>query len=241
MALPPSSCWRHSGIRGARSIVCRWPTLADANQLDRGDSIAGLQALVVPVPPVAEPSARTRLYVVRRGDTLVTIADRFGVSLEPAAALERNPFRHPGGAGPPPARGRARTGAPRLNLRIVTEPRPPRPRARPAPGIQDACRSVRVRGRTKPLGKTKSERAPATTRPQESPPQNRSGQSGLERQEIRSAVACHSRRGRKNRSKFAISRLCFACLSVQAKATIACASKMFSPALRNSELNCNQR
>ena len=55
--------------------------LATANQLDRDDSIAGLQALVVPVPPALEPLARTRLYIARRGDTLVTIADRFGVSL----------------------------------------------------------------------------------------------------------------------------------------------------------------
>jgi membrane-bound lytic murein transglycosylase D len=54
--------------------------LAAANQLTAGDSIAGVEALVVPVPPAAEPS-RSRLYTVRRGDTLVTIADRFGVSL----------------------------------------------------------------------------------------------------------------------------------------------------------------
>jgi membrane-bound lytic murein transglycosylase D len=55
--------------------------LADANQLAAGDSIASVEALVVPVPPAAEPSTHTRLYTVRRGDTLVTIADRFGVSL----------------------------------------------------------------------------------------------------------------------------------------------------------------
>jgi peptidoglycan lytic transglycosylase D len=55
--------------------------LAEANQLSAGDSIASVEALVVPVPPSAEPSSRTRLYTVRRGDTLVTIADRFGVSL----------------------------------------------------------------------------------------------------------------------------------------------------------------
>ncbi len=55
--------------------------LAAANQLSAGESVAGVEALVVPVPPAAEPSARTRLYTVRWGDTLVTIADRFGVSL----------------------------------------------------------------------------------------------------------------------------------------------------------------
>jgi membrane-bound lytic murein transglycosylase D len=58
--------------------------LASANQLTESQGsqgFAGIEALVVPVPLAAEPSASIRMYTVRRGDTLVTIADRFGVSL----------------------------------------------------------------------------------------------------------------------------------------------------------------
>ena len=56
--------------------------LAAANQLSEGQSLSGVDALVVPTAPVATRSAHTMLYTVRRGDTLVSIADRFGVSLE---------------------------------------------------------------------------------------------------------------------------------------------------------------
>jgi len=56
--------------------------LASANQLREADSIQGVQGLVVPQAPVAAPSSRRVLYTARRGDTLVTISDRFGVSLD---------------------------------------------------------------------------------------------------------------------------------------------------------------
>jgi membrane-bound lytic murein transglycosylase D len=54
--------------------------LAAANQLGVNDSLQGIDALVIPVPLSESPKERA-LYTVRRGDTLVTIADRFGVSL----------------------------------------------------------------------------------------------------------------------------------------------------------------
>jgi membrane-bound lytic murein transglycosylase D len=57
------------------------PALAAANQLRENESIQGLEALVVPTPPSAAPPAHMILYTARKGDTLVTIADRFGVSL----------------------------------------------------------------------------------------------------------------------------------------------------------------
>jgi membrane-bound lytic murein transglycosylase D len=55
--------------------------LAAANQIRTDQPLTGVEALIVPVPFQAAASTRTRLYTVRRGDTLVTIADRFGVSL----------------------------------------------------------------------------------------------------------------------------------------------------------------
>jgi len=55
--------------------------LAEANQLRETDTLQGVEALAIPVAPVATASSRMVLYTVRRGDTLVTIADRFGVSL----------------------------------------------------------------------------------------------------------------------------------------------------------------
>ncbi|MDE3185994.1 MAG: transglycosylase SLT domain-containing protein [Acidobacteriota bacterium] len=65
----------------ARTYRVQVAELAAANQLGEKDSLDGVEALVVPVPPAAAPSSRRMLYTTRRGDTLVSIADRFGVSL----------------------------------------------------------------------------------------------------------------------------------------------------------------
>jgi membrane-bound lytic murein transglycosylase D len=55
--------------------------LAEANQLASTGSLQGVEGLAIPQAPVVASSAHTTLYTARRGDTLVTIADRFGVSL----------------------------------------------------------------------------------------------------------------------------------------------------------------
>ena len=80
--------WRYHRVAGddtlasvARAYRVSPAELAAANRLRTSDSISGIEALVVPVPPAAAPSARMVLYTARKGDTLVTIADRFGVSL----------------------------------------------------------------------------------------------------------------------------------------------------------------
>jgi len=64
----------------ARAYRVTVAELAAANQLRESEGIEGVEALVVPMAPAATPS-RTMLYTTRRGDTLITIADRFGVSL----------------------------------------------------------------------------------------------------------------------------------------------------------------
>jgi membrane-bound lytic murein transglycosylase D len=56
--------------------------IAFVNQLSSTTDLAGVDALVIPVSPAAAPSARNARYRTRRGDTLVTVADRFGVTVD---------------------------------------------------------------------------------------------------------------------------------------------------------------
>jgi membrane-bound lytic murein transglycosylase D len=89
-AIPESkrNSWRYHRIVAedtlasiARTYRVPVADLAAANQLDETEKLEGVEALIVPVPPSAAPSAHTVLYTTRRGDTLVSVADRFGVSL----------------------------------------------------------------------------------------------------------------------------------------------------------------
>jgi membrane-bound lytic murein transglycosylase D len=66
----------------ARSYHVSMEQLASVNQLHTGDSLDNVDALVIPVPPPSAPVVRAETYKAHRGDTLVKIADRFGVSLE---------------------------------------------------------------------------------------------------------------------------------------------------------------
>jgi len=65
----------------ARTYRVQPADLAAANDMRESDKLEGVESLVVPVPPAASPSAHTVYYTTRRGDTLVSVADRFGVSL----------------------------------------------------------------------------------------------------------------------------------------------------------------
>ena len=82
--------WRYRRVKSddtlasvAREYRVTASELAAANQIGESDSVAKLDALVVPTSPApsAAPAVRAQLYTVRKGETLVTIADRFGVSL----------------------------------------------------------------------------------------------------------------------------------------------------------------
>jgi membrane-bound lytic murein transglycosylase D len=66
----------------ARGYHVTQEQLAAANQLHADDSLEQVEALVIPLPLPSAPATRVAMYRARRGDTLVTIADRFGVSLD---------------------------------------------------------------------------------------------------------------------------------------------------------------
>ena len=89
-AIPEShrNSWRYHKVTPddtlasvAREYRVSVSSLASANDLAEKAPLAGVEALVVPVAPAAEPSSRTVYYTTRRGDTLVSVADRFGISL----------------------------------------------------------------------------------------------------------------------------------------------------------------
>jgi membrane-bound lytic murein transglycosylase D len=56
--------------------------IATVNELNASTDLSGVDSLVIPVAPVTAPSLRSALYRTKRGDSLVTVADRFGVTVD---------------------------------------------------------------------------------------------------------------------------------------------------------------
>jgi membrane-bound lytic murein transglycosylase D len=52
------------------------------NQLEASDDLTTTDSLIIPVPPAASSRSRLTLYRVEHGDTLVTVADRFNVTVQ---------------------------------------------------------------------------------------------------------------------------------------------------------------
>jgi membrane-bound lytic murein transglycosylase D len=80
------SSWRFHVVRSgetldgiATAFHVHAKDIADTNDVAVSDGLDAGDELAI---PVAAPSAGPQRYAVRRGDTLVTVADRFGVSVE---------------------------------------------------------------------------------------------------------------------------------------------------------------
>ncbi len=80
--------WRFHVVRAGESLDgiasalhARPSEIAEANGIAAGETVDVGDELVIPVATVAA-SEHPRRYTVRHGDTLVTVADRFGVSVE---------------------------------------------------------------------------------------------------------------------------------------------------------------
>jgi membrane-bound lytic murein transglycosylase D len=81
------SSWRFHVVRAGESLDAiasalhaRTSEIAETNGISPGESLDEGDELVVPVATAA--SSHPARYTVRRGDTLITVADRFGVTVE---------------------------------------------------------------------------------------------------------------------------------------------------------------
>jgi membrane-bound lytic murein transglycosylase D len=83
------SSWRYHKLQPgetlddiARTYHVTTSDIAFVNQLQPSQDLSTTDALVIPVAPVTVSSASNTRYRVQRGDTLVTVADRFDVTPE---------------------------------------------------------------------------------------------------------------------------------------------------------------
>lgn len=82
------SSWRFHVVRAGESLDsiatvmhARASEIAETNGITAGESVDEGDELIIPVT-VAAAASRPSRYTVRRGDSLITVADRFGVSVE---------------------------------------------------------------------------------------------------------------------------------------------------------------
>ena len=66
----------------AAALHTRPDEIATYNEIKPGEPVEAGDELVVPVQPVSSMSGGEQRYKPRRGDTLITVADRFGVTVE---------------------------------------------------------------------------------------------------------------------------------------------------------------
>jgi membrane-bound lytic murein transglycosylase D len=81
--------WRfHKVVTGetletvARDYHVSTSEIVFVNQLEAGDDLSSTDSLIIPVPPASSSKSRSTLYKVEHGDTLVTVADRFNVTVQ---------------------------------------------------------------------------------------------------------------------------------------------------------------
>jgi membrane-bound lytic murein transglycosylase D len=83
------SQWRfHKVVSGdtlvtvARDYHVTPSEIAFVNQLEAGEDLSSTDSLIIPVPPAPSSRSRLTLYKVEHGDTLVTVADRFNITVQ---------------------------------------------------------------------------------------------------------------------------------------------------------------
>lgn len=81
--------WRFHVVRAGESLDgiasalrARPSEIAEANGIAAGETVDVGDELVIPLATVSAATAHPQRYTVRHGDTLITVADRFGVSVE---------------------------------------------------------------------------------------------------------------------------------------------------------------
>ena len=66
----------------AQAMRAKTAEVAQANDLKAGDKVAKGDELMIPIAAALAGTGQPERYMVRKGDTLVTVADRFGVSVK---------------------------------------------------------------------------------------------------------------------------------------------------------------